>query len=200
MLWGELIEPTKIIEPYNETLNDKSAWERREWSRNVLLELKRASDTQKDQFLILTCMNYYSELLSGIQNYTIPLKGKKLGEWIPALRCLINSEGVQGIAVDHPLLKDHSPKAFECKSSMTTADRIRAHIQDKIRFASMNNQHSIDLISGDIHRELGLKNSMPNVCQVMRGLFRDGDLIIRTTSSGNSSTITMRYSTGKIRE
>ena len=35
-----LVEPDQVIEPYNETLNDKTVEERREWSRKVVQELR----------------------------------------------------------------------------------------------------------------------------------------------------------------
>ncbi len=51
----------------------------------------------------------------------------------------------------------------------------------------------IILLSGDIHRELGLKNRMPSVCRAMYRCMRDKDIILNQTPSGFSSTIEIEY-------
>ena len=51
----------------------------------------------------------------------------------------------------------------------------------------------IILKSGDIHKELKLKSAMPQVCNAMRQSMNEGDIVLHTTPSGNSSTIEIQY-------
>ena len=51
----------------------------------------------------------------------------------------------------------------------------------------------IILKSGDIHKGLKLKSAMPQVCNAMRQSMNDGDIVLHTTPSGNSSTIEIQY-------
>ena len=51
----------------------------------------------------------------------------------------------------------------------------------------------IILKSGDIHKELNLKSRMPQVCNAMRQSMNEGDIVLHTTPSGNSSTIEIQY-------
>ena len=49
------------------------------------------------------------------------------------------------------------------------------------------------LKSGDIHKDLNLKNAMPQVCNAMRKCMGSADVVLHTTPSGNSSTIEIEY-------
>ena len=53
----------------------------------------------------------------------------------------------------------------------------------------------VDLISGDVHKELKWKSRLPLVCDAMKNSMKPGDEFIHTTPSGKSSTITIRYYT-----
>ncbi len=75
---------------------------------------------------------------------------------------------------------------------MSTED-IRNHIQTLKENARLEGKTILVLKSGDIHKELDLKNYMPSVCNAMRQSMRPGDKILHTTPSGNSSTIEIEY-------
>ena len=49
------------------------------------------------------------------------------------------------------------------------------------------------LISGHIHKDLGLKHRHPPVCNAMRDCMQEGDVVLHTTPSGYSSTIEIEY-------
>lgn len=49
------------------------------------------------------------------------------------------------------------------------------------------------LISGEIHKAMGLKNKMPSVCNAMYQAMDPGDVVVQTTPSGKSSTIQICY-------
>ena len=54
-----LIEENKRIKPYNETLNNKSEYERKVWSYNICQSLLEGGvNLEKDEFIILAGENY----------------------------------------------------------------------------------------------------------------------------------------------
>jgi hypothetical protein len=87
-----LVPEDMIIEPYNETLKDKSAQERRAWGDMVLNELRKVSDLERDEFIVLAGEVYQENLLPHLVHFWLPLKGKRQGEWIPELERLITLE------------------------------------------------------------------------------------------------------------
>jgi len=58
-----LVLEDMIIKPYNETLKEKSAQERREWGDMVLNELRKVSDLEHDEFIVLAGEIYHENLL-----------------------------------------------------------------------------------------------------------------------------------------
>ena len=75
---------------------------------------------------------------------------------------------------------------------MTTAE-IREHIQKRKAIAKEQGLPYLVLRSGDIHRELHLKNYMPPVCSAMYQCMVIGDKVLHTTPSRKSSTIEIQY-------
>lgn len=100
-----LISEDEIIEPYNETLKDKSTEERKKWSSKVLMDLQSKFSLESDEFLILAGTSYNKYLLPNINKYELPLKGKKLGEWIPELKALLGCES--NVTLDDYCLSIH---------------------------------------------------------------------------------------------
>lgn len=92
-----LVPDNKIIEPYNETLSDKSIEERKEWSNKVIRELAKVTNINEDEYIILAGKNYAEFLLPYLKKYSLPLKGKQLGEWVPELERLIKLETKKSI-------------------------------------------------------------------------------------------------------
>ena len=72
-------------------------------------------------------------------------------------------------------------------------DDIRRYIGDLKAIARAEGKSSIVLRSGEIHKDLDLKNAMPQVCNAMRQSMGEGDVVLHTTPSGNSSTIEIQY-------
>ena len=90
------------------------------------------------------------------------------------------------------LMKEQA-QASEPETNKITTDDIRQYISRLKKSAKETGKVSIVLKSGDIHRDLKLKNAMPQVCNAMRQSMKDGDIVIHTTPSGNSSTIEIQY-------
>lgn len=70
---------------------------------------------------------------------------------------------------------------------------IREYILATFEQFRARGEDTCTLVSGDIHRAMGLNNTMPSVCNVMYQLKRSGDQILNTTPSGKSSTIKIKY-------
>ncbi len=75
---------------------------------------------------------------------------------------------------------------------MTTKEICR-HIEELKVTAKGRKEKVLVLVSGDIHKNLGLKNRMPQVCNAMYQCMRNGDTVVHTTPSGYSSTIEIEY-------
>ena len=70
---------------------------------------------------------------------------------------------------------------------------IRRYILAIFELYRARGENTCVLVSGDIHREMNLLNSMPSVCNVMYQLRRPGDEILHRTPSEKSSTIKIKY-------
>jgi len=75
-----LLEETDIIEPYNETLNNKKATDLKKWTIEVLKKLSAYTDLQKDEFVFLAGEKYRKYLIENICHSSIPLKGLQIGK------------------------------------------------------------------------------------------------------------------------
>lgn len=81
-----LIWLDKEIEPYDKTLNLMHSTERKEWANNVLQDLKKIVDLDKDEFIFLAGENYRKYLIPHIKNYKIPLEGLSIGRQLQYLK------------------------------------------------------------------------------------------------------------------
>jgi hypothetical protein len=91
------------------------------------------------------------------------------------------------------ILMQEKKEAFEQVSNRITTDDIRQYIIELKMAAKKEGKKFIILKSGDIHKALGLKSAMPQVCNAMRQSMKEGDVVLHTTPSGNSSTIEIQY-------
>lgn len=73
-----LLELDDVIEPYNETLNNKKASEIKRWSEVVVDNLKeKGHDLNNDKIIILAGKIYYKYLLSNLKNCELPYSNYK---------------------------------------------------------------------------------------------------------------------------
>lgn len=80
------------------------------------------------------------------------------------------------------------------KNNIGQTDQIRAHIMKILYTARQNGLESIEIRSGDIHRDMGLINRIPSVCAAMETLeVFDKFEIIHDTLSRRSSTRVFKY-------
>ena len=90
-------------------------------------------------------------------------------------------------------LMQEKNQASAQEATKITTDDIRQHILELKESAKEAGKTFIVLKSGNIHKELKLKSAMPQVCNAMRQSMNDGDIVLHTTPSGNSSTIEIQY-------
>jgi cytoplasmic iron level regulating protein YaaA (DUF328/UPF0246 family) len=75
-----LLEENDMIEPYNETLNDKPVSEVKEWAARVLAALSKKTNLQTDEFIFLAGERYRRFLIGNMLRVSVPLKDKPIGE------------------------------------------------------------------------------------------------------------------------
>ena len=89
--------------------------------------------------------------------------------------------------------KNNTEESKETGAKKITTEDIRRYIADKKVMAKNTGKTAVILRSGDIHKDLGLKKALPQVCNAMRQSMEPGDIVLHTTPSGNSSTIEIQY-------
>ena len=91
------------------------------------------------------------------------------------------------------MLMNEKPQTLDQETSKISTDDIRHYILELKKVAKERGNNFIVLKSGDIHKDLNLKSRMPQVCNAMRQSMNEGDIVLHTTPSGNSSTIEIKY-------
>ena len=87
-----LLPADQQIDPYDESLNEKSPGERLKWKDKVLNALDSVSDADNDDYIIIAGQNYYEHLLPRIKRFWLPLRGKRLFDWARELERLLKLE------------------------------------------------------------------------------------------------------------
>ena len=90
------------------------------------------------------------------------------------------------------LMNERNRETVQDTEKVTTED-IRLYIANLKKSAKEAGKSFVILKSGDIHKAMQLKSAMPQVCNAMRQSMGEGDVILHTTPSGNSSTIEIQY-------
>ncbi|MGZ0050156.1 hypothetical protein [Brevibacillus gelatini] len=84
-------------------------------------------------------------------------------------------------------------------STLPKADDFRELINHWIKDARQKGQAYIDLVSGDVHRELGGypgdNHRMPTCCSVMLSMMKASDQVLSQPDKGKGAYLTIRYFT-----
>lgn len=75
-----LVTLDKRLEPYNVCLKDYSSSERKEWAEIVCSQLSEVVEIDDSNFVILAGKDYYTNLISHMPHYTLPMEEMKIGE------------------------------------------------------------------------------------------------------------------------
>ena len=78
------------------------------------------------------------------------------------------------------------------ENKMTTTD-IKAYIEEQKRIAKEAGKTELVLKSGDVHKDLELKQRHPQVCNAMRQCKKDEDVVLYQPPKGNGTTLQIKY-------
>lgn len=81
-----LVHLDEEIDPYDVTLNEMSASERKEWAARVVSQLRENADLENDHFVVLAGQKYRQYLLPYLRSYEVPLEGLKIGQQLQFLK------------------------------------------------------------------------------------------------------------------
>lgn len=81
-----LVQLDEEIEPYDVTLNQMSARERRNWAAKVVSQLQEHSNLENNHFVILAGQKYRQYLLPHLKSYEVPLAGLPIGKQLQFLK------------------------------------------------------------------------------------------------------------------
>jgi 5-methylcytosine-specific restriction protein A len=79
------------------------------------------------------------------------------------------------------------------------AEDFERQLFELIRNAREQRQQFIDVVSGELHRQVGGypandgNHRMPVCCEVMKNIMQDGDEILYSPDSGQGATLRIRY-------
>ncbi|MCL2498854.1 MAG: hypothetical protein FWE90_00785 [Defluviitaleaceae bacterium] len=85
-----LVSLDKQIEPYDETLKDKTSVQSSVWGHLVARQLAERFDIQRTVFVILAGKDYYQPLQAHLPQIILPLLGLSMGNRLAKLDALIN--------------------------------------------------------------------------------------------------------------
>ena len=79
------------IAPYEKTLNQMPASERKAWSVGVISELRKYADLDQDEIIFLAGEKYREGLVPYMHHYIIPFEGLSFGNQLKALKKALGS-------------------------------------------------------------------------------------------------------------
>lgn len=91
-----------------------------------------------------------------------------------------------------PEVKANDVQATAILRSVSVSD-IKVFISEIIDRSRHDGLAYVDIVSGEIHKQMKLSRKMPSVCSAMYALMKENDVVLHTTPSGKSSTIKIRY-------
>lgn len=80
-----------------------------------------------------------------------------------------------------------------CTKGQLGVNEVYKYIEKLLQDAKANGLKCIELISGDIHKNLGLDQRMPTVCDAMYKLKKTNDIIIYSPPKGKGSRLKIKY-------
>jgi hypothetical protein len=84
-----LVAPDDVIAPYEKTLNEMNAGQRRIWAQDVLADLEKAADLGRDEFVFLAGKPYREDLMPHMKHCSVPMEGLPIGrqlQWLKKAR------------------------------------------------------------------------------------------------------------------
>lgn len=103
------------------------------------------------------------------------------------------------IFCDGELSKDKIGTIKQVKSNIKSSSAqlgihdVYKYIQRILQDAKANGSQYIELVSGDIHKDLGLVQRMPTVCDAMYKLMKTNEFITYSPPKGKGSKLHIKY-------
>lgn len=86
------------------------------------------------------------------------------------------------------------PPSVRMATNNPSIDEVRKYIRANIFEAKQKGLTELNLISGDIHKELNMQSAMPTVCSAMRTLGSGYEYeVLETPPKGNGSRLKLKY-------
>lgn len=87
-----LLRLDEEIEPYDKTLNNMRSDEIKAWANCVIIQMKKSTNIENDEFIFLAGDKYRKFLLPHLKHYKIPMLGLKIGKQLQWLSERIKNE------------------------------------------------------------------------------------------------------------
>ena len=113
-------------------------------------------------------------------------------EELETLEYILTNNSTLYSAVVHVPTVSQAKQISETTQQLRTVDIVR-YIHQRLAQHQAEGETSCTLISGEIHKSMGLNNKMPSVCNAMYQAMGPKDVVLHTTPSGKSSTIQICY-------
>jgi hypothetical protein len=81
-----LLDLHREIDPYDETLNQRTIGEIKQWAAGVIEQLRKISDLEKDRFTFLAADRYRRFLIPHLSHCEIPMRGLGIGKQLQFLK------------------------------------------------------------------------------------------------------------------
>jgi len=81
-----LLSLDETVAPYDWSLNDMRASERKAWANNVIKQLNEVLNIKEAHFVFLAGQKYRQYLIPPLSFYEIPLQGLRIGEQLQHLK------------------------------------------------------------------------------------------------------------------
>lgn len=113
-------------------------------------------------------------------------------EELETLEYILTNNSTLYSAVVHVPTVSQAKQISETTQQLRTVDIVR-YIHQRLAQHQAEGETSCTLISGEIHKSMGLNNKMPSVCNAMYQAMGPKDVVLHTTPSVKSSTIQICY-------
>ena len=148
-----LLPLNEVVEPYEETLNDKTNAELAVWGKRVAGQLAQRFSIEKTEFVILAGKNYYGPLRNRLPHIRLPLLGLPIGERLAKLDELIQ-DGIS--CEDSMCLRLHKLFNDMPRFKWDTIDRVGFDNGIYIVFEDGETYHGLDrIVRVGTHRSYG---------------------------------------------
>lgn len=86
-----LVDPERVIPPYEQTLNTMKAAQVKDWALDVIEQMQGKINFQKDEIIFLAGERYRKFILPLCRNAKVPLKGLGIGKQLGWLKKKLSS-------------------------------------------------------------------------------------------------------------